>query len=99
MHYLAGRAYPLGSQLTEFHQQYGANFALFSQKATAVTLCLFSEQGETRLPMQKTGEVWHLFVVGITAGTEYGYRVQGDVNEARGELFNPQKLLLDPYAK
>lgn len=100
MQYLSGRTFPLGSHLTEFNGQRGVNFALFSQKATAVTLCLFNEQGEEiRLPMQKTLDHWHLFVVGLTAGTHYGYRVEGVVNEAQGDLFNPQKLLLDPYAK
>lgn len=99
MQYLTGRAYPLGSQLINFNGEQGVNFALFSRKATQVELCIFTEQGETRLPMIKNDDVWHLFVIGLTAGTEYGYRVYGEVNEALGDLFNPQKLLIDPYAK
>lgn len=100
MQYLIGRAYPLGSQLMQFHVEQGVNFALFSRKATAVELCLFDDNGsETRLPMHKSEDVWHLFVVGLTAGAQYGYRVYGEVDEARGDLFNPQKLLVDPYAK
>lgn len=99
MQYLSGRAFPLGSHITEFKGEKGVNFALFSSKATAVELCLFTEQGEIRLPMVKTQDHWHLFVIGLTAGTKYGYRVDGIVNERQGDLFNPRKLLLDPYAK
>lgn len=96
-----GTPYPLGNQITHFHGKAGVNFALFSAHASGVELCLFCKKSgkETRLPMVKSGEVWHLFVENIEAGTAYGYRVSGEVDESRGALFNPQKLLLDPYAK
>ena len=69
------------------------NFALFSVAATGVELCLFDEQNqETRLPMVRTENVWHLAVTGVKTGTEYGFRIHG-------EYANPNKLMLDPYAK
>lgn len=69
------------------------NFALFSAAATGVELCLFAEQNqETRLPMVRTENMWHLAVTGVKTGTEYGFRIHG-------EFANPQKLILDPYAK
>ncbi|MGX2967402.1 glycogen debranching protein GlgX [Ursidibacter sp. B-7004-1] len=99
MQYLTGRAFPLGSQITEFQGKQGVNFAIFSRKATAIELCLFKDQHEIRLPMVKSDDIWHLFVLNETAGCEYGFRVYGETNEATGNLFNPNKLLLDPYAK
>lgn len=98
MKYLAGRPFPLGSRLTEINGEKGINFALFSRRASGVELSIFCEGKEIRLPMIKTDEIWHLFVVGLPAGTQYGYRVAGDVNEEKGDLFNPNKLLVDPYA-
>ena len=69
------------------------NFALFSAAATGVELCLFDEQNqETRLPMVRTNNTWHLAVEGVQVGTQYGFRIYG-------EFTNPQKLMLDPYAK
>ena len=69
------------------------NFALFSAAATGVELCLFDEQNqETRLPMVRTNNTWHLAVAGVQVGTQYGFRIHG-------EFANPQKLMLDPYAK
>ncbi len=69
------------------------NFALFSAAASGVELCLFDEQNqETRLPMVRTENVWHLAVTGVKTGTEYAFRIHG-------EFANPQKLILDPYAK
>lgn len=69
------------------------NFALFSAAATGVELCLFDEQNqETRLPMVRTENVWHLAVTGVKTGMEYGFRLHG-------EYANPNKLMLDPYAK
>ena len=98
MKYLAGRPFPLGSRLTEINGKKGVNFALFSRRASGVKLAIFCEGKEILLPMIKTDEIWHLFVVGLKAGTQYGYRVIGDVNEKKGYLFNPNKLLGDPYA-
>lgn len=81
----------------------GVNFALFSEHATAVELCLFSPDGvrETqrlRLP-ERTGWVWHGRVPGLCPGQLYGYRVHGPFAPEEGQRFNPNKLLLDPYAK
>ncbi len=69
------------------------NFALFSAAASGVELCLFEEKKqETRLPMVRTENVWHLAVTGVKTGTEYAFRIHG-------EFANPQKLIFDPYAK
>jgi len=81
----------------------GVNFALFSEHAEGVDLCLFTPDGtrEThrlRLP-ERTGWVWHGRVPGLLPGQLYGYRVHGPWAPAQGHRFNPQKLLLDPYAK
>ena len=81
----------------------GVNFAIFSEHATAVELCLFSPDGvrETHrmfLP-ERTGWVWHGRVPGLCAGQLYGYRVHGPFAPEEGHRFNPHKLLLDPYAK
>ena len=81
----------------------GVNFALFSQHATRVTLCLFSPDGSVEaewidLP-ERDGHVWHGFVPGLRPGQAYGYRVHGPYRPDEGHRFNPHKLLLDPYAK
>ena len=68
------------------------NFALFSAAASGVELCLFDGNKETRFPMVRTNNVWHLAVAGVEVGTEYGFRIHG-------EHANPNKLILDPYAK
>ena len=68
------------------------NFALFSAAASGVELCLFDGDKETRFPMVCTNNVWHLAVAGVEVGTEYGFRIHG-------EHANPNKLMLDPYAK
>lgn len=68
------------------------NFALFSAVASGVELCLFDVDKETRFPMVRTKNVWHLAVAGVEVGTEYGFRIHG-------EHANPNKLMLDPYAK
>ena len=95
---LPGRPSPLGSTL----QDAGVNFALFSQHATAVDLCLFDEADgpeKARLPLTRSGQTWHGFVRDIGPGQLYGYRVQGPYEPARGKRFNANKLLLDPYAR
>lgn len=96
-----GQCYPLGATPMMLDGQQGVNFALFSQNAERVTLCLFDEAGtERRLPLLNRSEyVWHGFVADLPVGTRYGYRVDGQTDVARGRLFNAQKLLLDPYAK
>ena len=68
------------------------NFALFSAAASGVELCLFDGDKETRFPMVHINNVWHLAVAGVEVGTEYGFRIHG-------EHANPNKLMLDPYAK
>jgi len=81
----------------------GVNFALFSEHATAVELCLFSPDGmrETHRLMlpERTGWVWHGRVPGLCPGQLYGYRVHGPYAPEDGHRFNPNKLVLDPYAK
>ncbi len=81
----------------------GVNFALFSANATRVDLCLFDEAGtrETaRIDLPEyTNEVWHGYLRGVGPGTRYGYRVHGPYEPEQGHRFNPNKLLLDPYAR
>jgi isoamylase len=92
-----GKAYPLGPA----YDGYGTNFALFSEVAERVELCLFDAQGqETRVEMPEVdGFVWHVFLPGVEPGQRYGYRVHGPYDPARGHRCNPNKLLLDPYSK
>lgn len=81
----------------------GVNFALFSANATKVELCLFDAGGgrETdRIALEeRTGHVWHVYVHGIGPGQLYGYRVHGPYDPQHGHRFNPNKLLIDPYAR
>lgn len=94
-----GTASPLGASIMED----GINFALFSAHASAVTLCLFSEDGQTetqRIDLTyRTGDIWHCVVKGLKAGALYGYRVDGPYAPKEGHRFNANKLLIDPYAK
>ena len=94
---LPGSAHPLGATW----DGQGANFALFSAHAESVELCLFDDAGrETRIPVsQRTELVWHVYVPGIAVGQRYGYRVYGPYDPARGHRFNPNLVLLDPYAR
>jgi isoamylase len=92
-----GSAYPLGAT----YDGSGTNFALFSEVAERVELCLFDADGtEVRhdLP-EMDGFVWHAFLPGVEPGQRYGYRVHGPYDPSRGHRCNPSKLLLDPYAK
>jgi isoamylase len=79
----------------------GTNFALFSENATGVDLCLFdAENHETRLPLTEvTNFVWHGYIPGISPGQRYGFRVDGPNAPEEGHRFNVNKLLIDPYAK
>lgn len=81
----------------------GTNFALFSSHAEKVELCLFDETGQmevARLVLPEyTNEVWHGYVPGVKPGALYGYRVHGPYDPENGHRFNPNKLLLDPYAR
>jgi isoamylase len=78
----------------------GTNFALYSENATGVVLCLFDELGvETQIRLEeRTAFVWHGYVRGVHPGQRYGYRVLGPHEPKRGHRFNPHKLLVDPYA-
>ncbi|WP_285728297.1 glycogen debranching protein GlgX [Psychromicrobium xiongbiense] len=95
-----GSAYPLGASFDGT----GTNFAIFSEVATAVYLCLIEESDgiptETRIPLREVdGYVWHCYLPQVQPGQKYGYRVEGPDNPALGQRCNPNKLLLDPYAK
>jgi isoamylase len=92
-----GSPYPLGATFDGV----GTNFALFSEAATAVQLCLIANDGtETRVDLiEVDGYVWHCYLPQIQPGQKYGYRVHGPYDPARGKRCNPNKLLLDPYAK
>ena len=94
-----GEPYPLGANW----DGRGVNFALFSENAERVDLCLFDESGEKeveRIPlMEYTNEVWHGYLPDARPGQIYGYRVYGPYDPARGHRFNHHKLLLDPYAR
>ncbi len=92
-----GSAYPLGATFDGS----GTNFALFSEGAERVELCLFGDRGkETRIEMRDVDAfVWHVYLPTVQPGQRYGYRVHGPNDPANGQRFNPNKLLLDPYAK
>jgi isoamylase len=81
----------------------GVNFAIFSAHATKVELCLFDDTGRNEIERielpEYTDEVWHGYLPEARPGTVYGYRVHGPYDPANGHRFNPNKLLLDPYAK
>jgi glycogen operon protein len=81
----------------------GVNFSLFSAHATGVELCLFSGNGERELERialpEHTDEMWHGYLEGAAPGLVYGYRVHGPYEPEAGHRFNPNKLLMDPYAR
>ncbi|MEM7573777.1 MAG: glycogen debranching protein GlgX [Bacteroidota bacterium] len=95
-----GKPYPLGAS----YSQEGVNFALFSEHAQQVELCLFhpdapnQEVHRIRL-IEQTDLVWHCFLPRLEAGWLYGYRINGDWKPKEGLLYNPAKLLVDPYAR
>jgi glycogen operon protein len=93
-----GRPYPQGAACREG----GVNFALFSEGASAVELCLFDRAGQETdriFVTERTGGIWHVHLAGLGPGQLYGYRVHGPYEPEYGLRFNPHKLLLDPYAK
>jgi isoamylase len=95
-----GNPYPLGPTWDGS----GVNFALFSEHADGVELCLFDgHDGNQEIArvamMDPTDQVWHLYLPEVRPGQRYGYRVHGPYDPAQGHRFNPAKLLLDPYAK
>ncbi|MDP8162622.1 glycogen debranching protein GlgX [Pasteurella skyensis] len=90
-----GKPYPLGCTVRRKKGLKGFNFAIFSSQATAVELCIFDESNrqEIRLPMYRTEDIWHIWLADVSCGMKYGYRIYGS------ESSNPNKLILDPYAK
>jgi isoamylase len=95
-----GRPYPLGATWDGA----GVNFALFSEQATKVELCLFDSAEATHethritLP-EHTDQVWHVYLPDVLPEQLYGYRIHGPYEPAKGQRFNPHKVVLDPYAK
>ncbi len=95
-----GRPHPLGATW----DGEGVNFALFSENATAVELCLFDRAGDARETArvrlaERDGFVWHAYLPDVRPGQLYGYRVHGPWAPREGHWFNPAKLLIDPYAR
>ncbi len=95
-----GKPYPLGAN----YDGKGVNFTLFSERATAVELCLFDPNDDKNefppIPLTELTEyVWHIYIPGVKPGQIYGYRVYGEYKPEAGKRFNVNKLLLDPYAK
>ncbi len=98
----AGRSFPVGATV----DAEGVNFCLYSKHAVAVELLLFDRAEDGRAAQtitldpqrNRTSEYWHVYVAGVDAGQLYGYRVSGPKTPAAGLRFDPEKLLLDPYA-
>lgn len=95
-----GTPYPLGTS----YDGKGVNFALYTENATRVDLCLFDKdqlnKENQRISLkERTHDVWHVYIPGIKPGQLYGYRVHGPYEPENGQRFNPNKLLIDPYAK
>jgi isoamylase len=94
-----GKPYPLGATW----DGEGVNFALFSEHAESVELCLFDESGRRETHRirvrEQTDQVWHCYLPEARPGLPYGYRIRGPYDPERGLRFNHHKLLLDPYAK
>ena len=100
MRIMPGRPYPLGATWDGA----GCNFALFSEFATKVELCLFespdSDKEFVRITLpEQTHQVWHVYLPDVVPNQLYGYRVYGPYDPEHGHRFNPNKVLLDPYAK
>lgn len=85
------------------HDGAGVNFAVFSEHASKIELCLFSSDGKCEVERvtlpERTGPIWHGYLKGLPVGTLYGYRAYGDYAPEQGHRFNPNKLLLDPYTR
>src|SRR6516162_948113 len=95
-----GKPYPLGATW----MGNGVNFAVFSEHATAVELCLFAAsqdaKEDVRIPLkERTNQVWHVFLPDARPGQLYGFRVHGPYEPEKGLRFNSSKLLIDPYCK
>lgn len=94
-----GSPFPLGATW----DGQGVNFALYAENATRVELCLFNDPAgsayDTVRLSDRSSNVWHVYLPGAKPGLLYGYRVHGPYEPAEGHRFNPNKLLIDPYAK
>src|SRR5437764_3957044 len=95
-----GQPYPLGATW----DGQGVNFAIFSENATSVELCLFNAaddgtESDKIMMRERTDQVWHCYLPDVRPGQFYGYRVHGPYDPHAGNRFNPAKLLIDPYAK
>src|SRR5262249_43427611 len=94
-----GQPYPRGATW----DGEGVNFSLFSANAAKVELCIFDPSGRhelQRIPLrERTAEIWHSYLPEARPGLLYGYRVHGPYDPQRGHRFNPNKLLIEPYAK
>ena len=94
-----GKAYPLGASWDGD----GVNFALFSAHAQKVEVCLFDEAGVEEIARyaitENDNNIWHIYIPDLKVGQVYGYRVYGPYKPEEGHRFNPNKLLIDPYAK
>src|SRR5688572_1868263 len=97
MNVLPGSPHPLGATF----DGRGVNFAIYSETATRIELCLFDEHArEARYTLRQcTAFVWHGYVADVRPGQRYGYRVYGPYDPKHGLRFNPEVVLLDPYAK
>ena len=100
MKILPGRPYPLGATFDGA----GVNFAIFSEHATKVELCLFdgaeaTNERERVVMAEQTDMIWHAYIPSIEPGQLYGYRMHGPYEPEKGHRFNPNKVVLDPYAK
>lgn len=98
--YYPGKPFPLGATW----DGKGVNFAIFSANATGVELCLFNGPGDEKESekidiTERTGHIWHVYIPGLKPAQLYGYRASGPYEPENGHRFNPNKLLLDPYAK
>lgn len=95
-----GSPYPLGAT----YDGKGVNFSLFAENATGVELCLFNQPGQRRESRkirfeERTHNSWHIYVPGLKPGQLYGFRVEGPFEPQNGYRFNPNKMLIDPYAR
>lgn len=98
-----GRAWPLGAHCTNWLEQEGVNFAVYSRHAERIEVCLYDTKGDVEIARFALPEclngVWHGFVAGLGAGQRYGLRAHGPYQPARGHRFNSAKLLIDPFAR
>jgi glycogen operon protein len=95
---LPGVPYPLGAKVNSL----GTNFALYSENASGVSVCFFDESGKQTdciALKERTAFVWHGLIKDVRPGQMYGYRIEGPWEPEKGQLFNPAKLLVDPYAE